>query len=94
MLKFGVLCGVAEMTNEEFDQAIEAIRQGHIMSRERRVIAAAVFIMRELSNMPDAEEWRPTHEQIVEFISSLDKQLRRLLQRVADEVPPEPHTLH
>ena len=94
MVEFGVLCGVAEMTKDEFDRAIEAIRQGQITLRERRVIAAAVFIMRELSNMPDAEEWRPTHEQIVEFISSLDKQLRRLLQRVADEVPPEPRTLH
>ena len=82
------------MTNEEFDQAIEAIRQGHVTPRERRVIAAAVFIMRELSNMPDAEEWRPTHTQIVEFISSLDQQLRRLLKRVAEDVKEKRRTLH
>jgi hypothetical protein len=29
------------MTNDEFDQAIEAIRQGQITERERRVVAAA-----------------------------------------------------
>src|SRR5262245_3014337 len=27
------------MTNAEFDQAIEAIRQGHITPRERRIVA-------------------------------------------------------
>jgi hypothetical protein len=34
------------MTKAEFDQAIEAIRQGHITRRERRIIAAATFMMR------------------------------------------------
>jgi hypothetical protein len=82
------------MTNEEFNQAIEAIRQGHITPREVRVMTAAVFIMRELSNMPEAEAWEPTQMQIVEFIKSLDKQLRSLLKRIADDVKEEKPTLH
>ena len=86
--------GKAGMTNEEFDQSIEAIRKGLITPREERVIAAAVFIMRELRNLPDDEGWQPTHPQILEFINSLDKQLRRLLKRVADDVAPERRTLH
>jgi cell division protein ZapA (FtsZ GTPase activity inhibitor) len=84
------------MTNQEFDRAIEALRQGNITARERRVIAAAVFIMRELSNMPEAEAeaWEPTRMQILEFINSLDKQLRSLLKRIADDVQEEKPTLH
>jgi hypothetical protein len=82
------------MTNEEFDQALEAIRQGHITPRERRVVAAAVFIMRELCNSPEDEVWEPTRRQIVEFINSLDEQLRSLLKRIADDVKEERHTLH
>ena len=82
------------MTNEEFNQAIEAIRQGQITSRERRVIAAAMAMMRELSNKPEYQAWQPTHAQIVEFITSLDKHLRRILKRVADDVEEEKHTLH
>jgi hypothetical protein len=82
------------MTKDEFDQAIEAIRQGQITPREDRVISAAVFIMRELSNMPEAEAWEPTRMQILEFIKSLDKQLRSLLKRIADEVEEEKHTFH
>jgi hypothetical protein len=47
-------CGAwAEMTNDEFDQVVEAIRQGQITLRERRVIAAATFMMRELCSVPD-----------------------------------------
>ena len=88
-----MLCGVAEMTNAEFDRALGAIRQGHITPRERRVIAAAIFMMRELSNMPDADMWEPTRRQIVEFITSLDKQLRSLLKRIADDVEEKP-TFH
>ena len=82
------------MTNAEFDQAIEAIRQGHITPLERRIIAAATFMMRELSNMPDAQAWEPTHSQIFEFITSLDKHLRRILRQVADGLKEERHTLH
>ena len=82
------------MTNKEFDQAIEAIRQGHITPHEERVVAAAVFIMRELNNSSEDEEWQPTRTQVVEFINSLDKQLRRLLKRVADDLQEERHTLH
>ena len=84
------------MTKAEFDQAIEAIRQGHVTPREERVLVAAVFIMRELSNMPEAEAeaWKPTRMQILEFIESLDKQLRSLLKRVADDVQEEKPTFH
>jgi hypothetical protein len=55
----------AKMTNDEFDQAIEAIRQGQITPRERRVIAAAVFMIRELCSVP--ANWEPTNIQIVEI---------------------------
>ena len=60
--------GETEMTNDEFDQAIEAIRQDQITPREGRVIAAAVFVMRELRNIPQDQAWDPTHTQIIEFI--------------------------
>jgi hypothetical protein len=80
------------MTNEEFDQAIEAIRQGQITPREARVITAAKCVMRELCSVPDDLE--PTHSQIIEFIDSLDKPFRRLLKRVADDLKVEKHTLH
>ena len=80
------------MTNDEFDRAIEAIRQGQITLRERRVIAAAVFMMIELCSVPDDIE--PTHTQIIEFIDSLDKPFLRLLKRVAEDVKEERHTLH
>src|SRR5262249_49721562 len=66
-------CEGTEMTNEEFDQAIEAIRQGHITPRERRVIAAATLMMRELCSVPD--NIQPTHTQIIELIDSLDEPL-------------------
>jgi hypothetical protein len=80
------------MTNDEFDQAIEAIRQGQITPRERRLIAAAVFMIRELCSVP--ANWEPTDIQIVEFIDSLDKPFRSILKRVADDAKAEKHTLH
>jgi hypothetical protein len=82
------------MTKAEFDQAIEAIRQGHITPREERVLVAAAFIMREIRNIPDDEEWEPTRTQLVEFINGLDKQLRSRLKRIADDVQEEKPTLH
>jgi hypothetical protein len=80
------------MTSEEFDPAIEAIRQGHITPRERRVVAAAKFMMREMCSVPD--DFEPTRTQIIEFIDSLDPPYREILKRVADDVPEEEHTLH
>ena len=80
------------MTNDEFEQAIAAIRQGQITLRERRVIAAATFMMRELCSVPD--DFEPTHAQILEFIDSLDKPFRKLLKRAADDLKEERHTLH
>jgi hypothetical protein len=80
------------MTNDEFDQAIEAIRQGHITAREDRVITAATFMIRELCSVPD--DFEPTHAQIIEFIDSLDKRFRGILKRAADDVPEEKHTFH
>jgi hypothetical protein len=82
------------MTNEEFDRAIEAIGRGQITPREGRVLAAAIFIMRELSNMTDAQAWEPTRTQVVEFINSLNKPLRRMLKQVADTAKEKKHTLH
>jgi hypothetical protein len=82
------------MTNEEFDRALEAIRQGHITIREGPVLEAAVFMMRELLKIPEDQVWEPTHMQLVEFLNRLDKHLRRLLKRVADELEEESHTLH
>ena len=94
MVEFGrcAYSGQAEMTKDEFDQAIEAIRQGHITPREDRVIAAATFMMRELCSVPD--DFKPTVAQIIEFIDSLDKPFRRILRRAADAVKAERHTLH
>jgi ribulose kinase len=96
VVEFGAaaLLAGAEMTDDEFDQAIEAIRQGQITERERRVVAAAVFMMRELCSVPDHQNWEPTNVQIIEFIDSLDKPFRRILQRVSDDVKAERHTLH
>src|SRR5262245_53115198 len=51
----------AEVTKKEFDQAIEAIRQGQITPREVWILPAAVFTMRELSNMSEDQVWEPTH---------------------------------
>jgi hypothetical protein len=82
------------MTNEEFDRGIAAIRQGQITPREVRILTAAVFMMRELSNMPEDQVWDPTHAQIVAFINSLDKRLRRILKQVADTAKEEKATLH
>ena len=82
------------MTDDEFDQTIEAIRQGQITERERRVIAAAVFMMRELCSVPNYQNWEPTNIQIIEFIDSLDEPFRRILKRVSDDVKAERHTLH
>ena len=80
------------MANEEFEQAIEAIRQGQITPLERRVIAAATFMMRELCSVPD--DFEPTHAQIIEFIDSLDKPFRRILKQAADDVRVERHAVH
>ena len=82
------------MTNEEFDRGIAAIRQGQITPREVRILTAAVFMMRELSNMPEDQVWDPTHAQIVAFINSLDKRLRRILKQIADTAKEEKATLH
>jgi hypothetical protein len=80
------------MANEEFEQAIEAIRQGQITPLERRVIAAATLMMRELCSVPD--DFEPTHAQIIEFIDSLDKPFRRILKQAADDVRVERHAVH
>jgi hypothetical protein len=82
------------MTNEEFDRALEAIRQGHIKWRELRILQAAVTMMRELSNIPEDQACEPTHTQIVEFINSLDRRLRRILKQVADTAKEKKVTLH
>jgi hypothetical protein len=84
--------GQAKMTNDEFDQAIEAIRRGQITPRERRVMAAALAMIREVCSVP--ANWEPTNIQIVEFIDSLDKPFRRILKRVADDAKAERLTLH
>jgi hypothetical protein len=78
------------MTNEEFDQAVEAIRQGQITPREGRVLAAAKYMMRELCSVPD--DFEPTYAQIIQFIDSLNKPFRGILKRVADK--EEKQTLH
>jgi hypothetical protein len=80
------------MTKAEFDQAIEAIRQGHITRRERRIIAAATFMMREMCSVPD--NFEPTHTQLMEFIDSLDPPYREILKEVAEDIKEEKHTLH
>ena len=80
------------MTNDEFEQAIAAIRQGQITLRERRVIAAATFMMRELCSVPD--NFQPTLAQIIDFIDSLDKPFRRILKQAADDVRVERHAVH
>ena len=80
------------MANEEFEQAIEAIRQGQITPLERRVIAAATLMMRQLCSVPD--DFEPTHAQIIEFIDSLDKPFRRILKQAADDVKVERHAVH
>jgi hypothetical protein len=72
--------GRLRMTKDEFDQAIEAIRQGHITTRERRVIAAATFMMQELCSVPD--NLQPTLTQIIEFIDSLDNSFRGILSEL------------
>ena len=41
-------------------------------------------MMRELSNMAEDQAWEPKHTQIVEFINSLDRRLRRILKQVAE----------
>jgi hypothetical protein len=81
----------ARMTKTEFDQAIEAIRQGHITPREDRVITAATLMMREMCSVPD--DFEPTRTQIVEFIDSLDPPYREVLKRVADDIPEEERTV-
>ena len=82
------------MTSDEFDQAIEAIRQGQITPREDRVIAAVGFIMRELRDGSGDDTWQPTYPQILHFIDGLDKPLRTVLKRVADDVKMKKHVLH
>jgi hypothetical protein len=80
------------MTNEEFDQAVEAIRQGQITPREGRVLEAAKYMMRELCSVPD--DFEPTYAQIIQFIDSLDKPFRGILKRVAEDIKEEKQTLH
>jgi len=102
VVEFGARCalaysnsfGEADITNEEFDRAIEAIRQGRIKWRELRILQAAVAMMRELSNMPEDQAWEPTHTQIVEFINGLDRRLRGILKQVADTTKGEKVTRH
>jgi hypothetical protein len=60
--------------------------------RTVRVIAAAISMIRELCSVP--ANWEPTNIDIVEFIDSLDKPFRRILERVAAEAKTERLTLH
>jgi hypothetical protein len=93
------------MTNEEFDRAIDAIRQGQISRQPSRaeaveeaqcaswVLAAMCLVMRELRNIPEEQTWEPTSAQIVAFIDGLDEGRRRILRRIASEVEEDkdPH---
>ena len=69
------------MTRKEFDQAIDAIHQGHISRQPSRaeaveeaqcasrVLAAMCLVMRELRDIPEEQTWEPTSAQIVAFIN-------------------------
>jgi len=87
----------ADLTNEEFEQAIEAIRQGHISrqpsraaeveeaQRAGRVLAAICLVLRSLRMTPEEKMWEPTQALILAFIDSLNEHWRRMLKRIAEE---------
>ena len=92
--------GDYKMTNEQFKDAMQALieHQGDITAGEHsmeeiRIYMAAGFIIRQRLSIPDVESFSPTPDQVVEFLTGLDRQRRRKLKKIAegiDEAGTEP----
>ena len=94
------------MTKQEFDEAVERLRQGHKAKTdaEVRVYVAASFVMRQRLNragMPEDQAWEgPTDAELAEFLASMDPRQRKLLKGIAEGFkqdvvgPAVPETKH
>ena len=91
------------MTKQEFDEAVEGLRQGHKAETdaEVRVFVAASFIIRQRRGMPEDQAWEgPTDAELAEFLAGADRRQRKLLKEIAEGLkrdvvgPAVPKTMH
>jgi hypothetical protein len=91
------------MTKQEFDEAVERLRQGHKAESdaEARVYVAAGFIIRQRRGIPDDQPWEgPTDAELAEFLAGIDRVRRKRLKEIAERLkrdvvgPAVPKTKH
>ena len=74
------------MTKQEFDEAVELLKQRGGLARNetwsaRAVYAACLVVMRDTLNIHD-----PTDAELAGFLAGLDRGSRKRLKSIADEL--------
>jgi hypothetical protein len=90
-----------EMTELQFDEAVEQLEQAGLAGVDgsepvARVFAATCFVMRQWLGLPDSKEiWKgPTSKELSAFLACLKGRQRKRLKQIADALVERGETLH
>ena len=90
-----------QMTEEQFDEAVDQLEQADLAGVDgneqvARVFAAACFVMRQWLGLPDPKEnWKgPTSKELRAFLACLKGHQRKRLKQIAEALVERGETLH
>jgi hypothetical protein len=93
-----------QMTNQQFDTAVEQLQQNQRPDSEwlkihARIVTAACFVIKQRQGIPDEAEWTVPPEaellaMVREFLDDLSTIQRKRLKRIAESLRMEKRTLH
>ena len=93
-----------QMTNQQFDTAVEQLQQNQRPDSEwleihARIVIAAYFVIKQRQGAPDEAEWTVPPEpellaMVREFLADLSVIQRNRLKRIAESLRMEKTTLH
>jgi hypothetical protein len=93
-----------QMTNQQFDTAVEQLQQNQRPDSEwleihAQIVTAACFVIKQRQGIPDEAEWTVPPEaellaMVREFLDDLSTIQRKRLKRIAESLRMEKRTLH
>jgi hypothetical protein len=93
-----------QMTNQQFDTAVEQLQQNQHPDSEwleihARIVTAAYFVIKQRQRVPDEAEWTVPPEpellaMVREFLADLSAIQRNRLKRIAESLRIEKTMLH
>ena len=93
-----------QMTNQQFDTAVEQLQQNQRSDSEwleihARIVTAACFVIKQRQGVPDDAEWTVPPEpellaMVREFLDDLSAIQRSRLKRIAESLRMQKRTLH